>query len=676
MEPVGTTSVVDAAAPLYSHAALAQVGATIKHMLETYEAQGVGAVNPLLASIVLEIRARLIQLAAGLDFLGMPTDIVPIWSFEFLQSVARYFAQQAVHAEREFIGFTDRGENEEFSRQQLEQQVALAGAEKELAKQQRMAAEAEQKAYDEAETLAETRALNAQANRNDYAAMSTERIALETSNAWYSAQNPWELDNTIEGEGPDAGRHVHEVIAENTKKRGRIVREYELAAMDRQTAEMQQAEVVAAAQAAAADARVSAAKQMEDVAKLREDAAKDNLEAFDTQFFTPDVWFQMAQFMRNISASYMYKAVRTARLMQRAYNFENDLDRKFIRVDYTTNTIKGLFGADALLLDIDTFTYDLITTVRRKEIPLKQTISVADRYPFLFETEFRKTGRLTFETRLEDFDVSYPGSYATADREHRGRSGRRAAAEGRPRVAGQQRNQPLPHASESIEVPAADQRNASALGIPHQRRRDRVPRGSTAAEDLRRRGYGRHVGARAASVGQRSRLSQHHGHPTDDVLQGPVRCGARGVGQNADGDVCRRDCCVTDASAPLGLPRRVLPLPGHGPARVHSHAARFSLQPSRSDHHEPGAAGARRPRRLAGGVARALRRTVAFGHHRVAAERAGEIVAAGGPWAPLAAGSALGDYGFEARAPENPGLPLAQIRNVVLILEYQFTPRT
>ena len=325
MEPVGTTSVVDAAAPLYSHAALAQVGATIKHMLETYEAQGVGAVNPLLASIVLEIRARLIQLAAGLDFLGMPTDIVPIWSFEFLQSVARYFAQQAVHAEREFIGFTDRGENEEFSRQQLEQQVALAGAEKELAKQQRMAAEAEQKAYDEAETLAETRALNAQANRNDYAAMSTERIALETSNAWYSAQNPWELDNTIEGEGPDAGRHVHEVIAENTKKRGRIVREYELAAMDRQTAEMQQAEVVAAAQAAAADARVSAAKQMEDVAKLREDAAKDNLEAFDTQFFTPDVWFQMAQFMRNISASYMYKAVRTARLMQRAYNFENDL---------------------------------------------------------------------------------------------------------------------------------------------------------------------------------------------------------------------------------------------------------------------------------------------------------------------------------------------------------------
>ena len=146
MEPVGTTSVVDAAAPLYSHAALAQLGATIKHMLETYEAQGVGAVNPLLASIVLEIRARLIQLAAGLDFLGMPTDIVPIWSFEFLQSVARYFAQQAVHAEREFIGFTDRGENEEFSRQQLEQQVALAGAEKELAKQQRMAAEAEQKA--------------------------------------------------------------------------------------------------------------------------------------------------------------------------------------------------------------------------------------------------------------------------------------------------------------------------------------------------------------------------------------------------------------------------------------------------------------------------------------------------------------------------------------------------
>ena len=45
----------------------------------------------------------------------MPTDIVPIWSFEFLQSVARYFAQQAVHAEASSSA-SHRGENEEFSR--------------------------------------------------------------------------------------------------------------------------------------------------------------------------------------------------------------------------------------------------------------------------------------------------------------------------------------------------------------------------------------------------------------------------------------------------------------------------------------------------------------------------------------------------------------------------------
>jgi hypothetical protein len=150
---------------------------------------------------------------------------------------------------------------------------------------------------------------------------------------------------------------------------------------------------------------------MEVVADLRRSAAVDNLSAFDSQFFTPDVWYQMGQFMRSISSHYLTMAIKVARLMQRAYNFENDLDRHFIKVDYSTNTLKGLLGADALLLDIDSFTFDLITAVTRKRMPVKQTISLAERYPFLFETALRQSGVLAFETRIEDFDLAFPGTF-------------------------------------------------------------------------------------------------------------------------------------------------------------------------------------------------------------------------------------------------------------------------
>lgn len=376
-------------------------------MLEQYETAGPGTLNPLLAAVVLQVRARLLQLKGGLDFLGVATNLVPIWSFQYLQNVARYFTQQAIQAERDFVNFQDRGENEALTRQQLEQSVSLAKAEQELAKKQREAAESEAAAYTTGVELAKLRADNAQANHDAYSSMSWERIWLDQANAWYSSQNPWELEHAIPGDG----RHIHEVISENTVQRGKLVRDYELGAMQRQTDEMKKAGEVAKQQLEAANARVAAAKQMEAVALLRTQAAQENCAAFDSQFFTPDVWQQMASVMRNISSSYLYMSLRVARMMQRAYNFENDVDQHFIRSDYSASTIKGLLAADALLLDIDAFTYDLVTSVQRKEMPVKQTVSLGERYPFLFETAFRQTGRLAFETRLEDFEFTHPGSY-------------------------------------------------------------------------------------------------------------------------------------------------------------------------------------------------------------------------------------------------------------------------
>lgn len=477
-EPPGAAAVVWAESPLYKHIKLKVVGDQVQEMLTTFETAGVGNMNPMLACFVLTIRGRLWQLNAGLDFLGMPTNIVPIWSFDYLQNAARYFAQQAIQAEREFINFWDHAENETLTRKQLEQAVTLAGAEQDLAKKQTEAAEAERNTYEgialsegsdghgglgqiftatsarfqrwgvvvedtiqigtgeigtnpiyriqsvDSETrltlqtqppigtnlrwsvnrqLATTRRLNSEENRTAYERMSNTQIAIDTDISWWTAP-----DYDIEG----TDKRPYELVSDLTHRRGVNTRDYELGAMGRQTAELRQAEAMAVAQLDAADARVAAAKQMEEVARLRKQAADSNLAAFNNQFFTPEVWFRMGAFMEQISRHYLQMALSLARMMQRAYNFENDLDRHFIKTDYSTNTVKGMLAADALLQDIDSFTYDLITTVQRKQVPVKQTLSLAERYPFLFETQFRRTGRMEFETRLEDFDMAYPGTYA------------------------------------------------------------------------------------------------------------------------------------------------------------------------------------------------------------------------------------------------------------------------
>ena len=79
--------------------------------------------------MVLEIFARVLQLDAGLDFFGIPASIVPIWTFDYLQSVARYFAQAAIQAERDYINFQDRADQATFTRTQLVESVKVAEAE-------------------------------------------------------------------------------------------------------------------------------------------------------------------------------------------------------------------------------------------------------------------------------------------------------------------------------------------------------------------------------------------------------------------------------------------------------------------------------------------------------------------------------------------------------------------
>ncbi|MBC7575088.1 MAG: hypothetical protein H7244_12240 [Herminiimonas sp.] len=386
--------------------------------------------NSVIVATILEVHQHLLKIAAGLDFWGHWHLSVPIWTFDYLQSVAINFTQFAVGAERDFISFQSHADDSALTRQQLVQGVSQAKAEVNAATLAAQAASAEVEVYKLGVNLADLRAQDAKDNADAYGAMSADQIvrqALATQLGGGDNGDRNDLNNradTLMGIGPTA-QYIREhpgnwrmegssatLSATEQLVAGRLNRQYEIDTMNRQTKEMEVAGLQAKAELNVANARAAAAKAGVAVAQVRADGAAQNLAAFDNQFFTPEVWRRMGEVMLQLYHRYFNMALSTARLMERAYNFETDQALHVIKTDYGLDEVKGLLGADVLMADIQGFTYDLIASTSGKPQPLRQTISLAERYGFKFENQLRSTGVMEFNTSIDDFDAVYPGTYA------------------------------------------------------------------------------------------------------------------------------------------------------------------------------------------------------------------------------------------------------------------------
>jgi hypothetical protein len=383
-------------------------------------------VNPTQAGVIVEVFQNIVKIQNGLDFWGHWRNTVPIWTFDYLQSVAINFTQLAMSAERDFIDFQDKNDQAQFSRQQLVQTASQANAEVDAASAQVKAAGAELDAYSAAQKLADARAADATASADAYATSSDLAIQFDAVRTQLAGGNSGDFsgvnnlaDDLIAGRGiwwRTGGRFGNSGTVDATAAvelaAARLNRQYEVDSLNRTSSEMALAAQQAQQETVAAVAKVNAALAAETVARLHAEGAQQSLQAFDSQTFTPDVWQRMADAMRRLYRRYLGMALNTALLMQRAYNYETDQALSFIKSDYSSNEVKGLLGAEALLADIETFTYDLITSRAGKPQPLRQTISLAQNYAFAFERQFRTTGIMEFETRIDDFDYVYPGTYA------------------------------------------------------------------------------------------------------------------------------------------------------------------------------------------------------------------------------------------------------------------------
>lgn len=372
--------------------------------------------NPDTINIVLDARNRLRMINAGLDYFGFPANYFPIFKFDFLQSVATYFAEQAIQAEREYINFTARGEDEEMTREQLQQSVELSKAQVDLAQKQVEYAQAELDINNENAQLAATRLQNAKDQKQQYADVSYEITALEAATVFASGPEGYSVSYTYysPSEGKDvtlSGSDAYKVMEDAAWRKGMLSREMELSNMDRNITELDAGMQLANAQVKAAQVNVDVAVQQQKIAEMNEKHSRELLDSFESQTFTPEVWFQLGTRMLFISKTYLQRAIGIAKKMQKAYELETGRALNTIRSDYNTNIISGLLSADYLLNDINYFTVDRINNSKSKDIPIKQMFSLVELNPTGFQTTFKNTGRLQFETSLSDFDLAYPGAY-------------------------------------------------------------------------------------------------------------------------------------------------------------------------------------------------------------------------------------------------------------------------
>ncbi len=399
-------------APLFSIDNLKRPAARAREVIAGLRVGEFRENNPAISRVIYWVAQRWQYLNAGLDFFGL--SMSPIFTFDYLQQTARHFAHQAIQAEREYIDFTVRAEAESATRRELESAVARSEADAQVQQMQWLATAAERDALGQAVDLAELRARNAREDQNAYeSAGRWQYITQSLTTAAASGQDWWdgeirELARDIE-RGAAEGKHG-KVAAAATLLGGQKSYEYQLARLTNQIEELDAAVGVAEAQFDAAEARTLAAQYAAAAATAQRDLLKDSLTAFDDETFTPEVWYRMATYMRNIANSYQNLAIRIAKLMERAFNFEQDAEINLIKNYYNTSLENNLLGSDLLLKDIDSFTYYYTTQKQQKASKIKDVISLRNDYPFDFYT-FQQSGKISIDTSLHEFDRRHPGFY-------------------------------------------------------------------------------------------------------------------------------------------------------------------------------------------------------------------------------------------------------------------------
>jgi hypothetical protein len=375
--------------------------------------------NPRVFALLLTAYARLEQLKANFNWLGYRDDYTPPWRFQFLLERARYFAEHAKQAQRDYLNFLSNAEREELQEKSAAQTVALETANIAVESARVDQASAQHLAAQKGHELAEMAATNATTRAAKYLAF--DEIADDQSNTpWYEralgvfgqTASGFATGGKVGAVAGFIGGLTNSWTGELAEDRQNLIqsahRDYEYTSLDLAAGEALKAVEVADQEQLTAAAAVTVANLQRQAALLRHEFAVETAAYLVNRKLNAEQWFRLANGIRVVAETYLRYAIEIAFLAEQAYEFEADKLLNLIRFDYDASELGDYLAGDFLLRDLDTLEQDLIVSQREREQHVRYVLSMSREFPEALQ-ELRDTGRLAFSMVLQQIERRFPG---------------------------------------------------------------------------------------------------------------------------------------------------------------------------------------------------------------------------------------------------------------------------
>ena len=369
--------------------------------------------NPRVYGLLLQAQSRLLQIWSGFNYLGYRDDYVPPWRFQYLLDRARYFAEHAKNAQRDYLNFLNNAENEEFKEMSAAQNVELEKANVRIESARVDQAADQVTASQQSKILADLNASDAATRLQDYQDFNTKMDELNSVSALSAigsiALGIGEIAVTG-GVGTAQGTQtilggVSSLAAAGKEELQRYLEEDNLTLA---VGEANQAAAVADAQLQVANAGLVVAGLQRQAALLRHEFALQNLQFIRNRTLNTEQWYRLAGAIRSVSDTYLRYGISIAFLGQQAYNFESDKRLNVIRFDYDLSDVGAWLAADFLLRDLDGLEQDLVVSQRTRLQQVRYVLSMAREFPETLK-DLADNGQVQFSVRLEQLERHFPG---------------------------------------------------------------------------------------------------------------------------------------------------------------------------------------------------------------------------------------------------------------------------
>ncbi|MCB9157640.1 MAG: hypothetical protein H6645_11055 [Caldilineaceae bacterium] len=366
--------------------------------------------NPEILKLITSVHLQLSKIGLGMNYLGYREDHVPVWDYSYLRDNARYFIGNAKALERDALSFLDSAEKATEQDMLIEQSIGMA--QKTISLEQAKSEQATKaiEIAEKNETLAIERVVNMDRQITDYENLYPNATArgladngIKASDQGYKEE--FELFGNALGSIPYFGSAASALGGAPMRKAERA---FQYANMLREKAELEIAQEVASLE-------IKRAKQELEIANIGVDIAMFDLQnKQEHRFFAQNktlsaqFWSELSRDVREKAHQYLDYGIQLAWLAEQAYEFEYQTTVDIIKLDYLST--ENWLAADQLLLDLDTIEFKRLTLKKQKDIPITYILSLHDKNLVAIE-ELKRTGKLTFNTTQQEFDLAYPGTY-------------------------------------------------------------------------------------------------------------------------------------------------------------------------------------------------------------------------------------------------------------------------